>query len=663
MPVFRGPNQKSIPLNVAGSSVYGIYPKISNERTYNFFVSDGFLVPYPGYKIGLSSSLFGSAQSGRCLYASVKSNLIYAVFDDRFFQISLTYEHQQQKITYYQIAELGRLKTTKGPVFIAENNAPQILLSDGQSLYLYDPTKISSAVSITVDSGGSPPANKVVTFSSPINLDAGDPVTFTNSGGALPSPLVSGQTYYVSATGLTSTTIELALNPTDAYLGTPTITFTTNGSGTNSINTLGSFQIPKINFTPGYISFHDTYFLCAASSDSYYSPVANNTWRLSAQNNGNLWPDTSQTIGLLETKPDNTQAVVRFPSKGNMILVMGETVTEFWFDTGNQLFPYQRTNQGSIDYGCINPATVASMDEIVVWLAHNEKSGPIIMYSTGGEPQKVTTDGIDFELSEIDNPENSQGFLYRKNGHLFYHLNFYQDNLSFVVDFNTNKIYNACDQDLNHYSMGQVVWYNNQYFSISKDNGNFFIFDTVFPTYQTVDLSGNPVEYEIPRIRTTKNIRLPSQDYFIINDVGFTIESGDTNYQVQTQGSLYLATVSGQPLVTTGNTLFLVTMDGNFLTTMAGDFLIGTQTDENRENLICVQQDIRQSTPRVDLSVSYDGGATFSSDFPYVLPPIGKRRNRLMWWQGGVCNDAVFQFKFWGIGRVTATDGVVNIRQ
>ena len=48
--------------------------------------------------------------------------------------------------------------------------------------------------------------------------------------------------------------------------------------------------------------------------------------------------------------------------------------------------------------GCINPATIAALDEYVVWLAQNEKSGPIIMYSTGGMPKKITTDGIDYLL-------------------------------------------------------------------------------------------------------------------------------------------------------------------------------------------------------------------------------------------------------------------------
>ncbi len=663
MPVGRGNNFKSIDLNVVGSSVYGIYPKVSAERTYNLWMSQGFMVPYPGYKIGIPSSNFNGAKEGRALYASVKLNLIFAVFDNMLYQISLTYDHIGATITNSEVSPIGELQTSSGVCYIAENNKPQILISDGTALYVYDMSKTQTTIEATAATS----PNHIITLSSYTELDIGDPITFSVSGGGvLPTGLTAGVTYYVSATNFSPDvpSFSLAANPTDAYLGTPRVSFSDVGTAPFYVNTLGPFQKPEIDFVPGYITFHDTYFLCAASSDAYYAPVANNTWRLSAQNNGNLWPDTSQTIGLLETKPDNTQAVVRFPSKGNMILVMGSAVTEFWFDTGAQLFPYQRTNQGSIDYGCLNPATVAFLDEIVIWLAHNEKSGPIIMYTTGGEPEKITTDGIDYQLSEINNPQDAQGFLFRKNGHLFYHLNFYSDNISFVVDINTKKIYNACDQNLNYYAMGQVVWYNNQYFSVTKNDGNFYIFDTIFTTYQWIDKGENVITSEIPRMRICQNIRLPSQDYFIVNDAGFTIESGETNYQMQDRGPIYLHTVSDDQLVTVAHGHDrLITVDGDYLVTMDGDLLITAQESTDVDNLIAMQDDIVSVTPRVDMSISYDGGATFGQDFPYILPGIGYRKNRLMWWQLGIGNDVVFQFKFWGIGRWVCTQGLVNIRQ
>jgi hypothetical protein len=432
------------------------------------------------------------------------------------------------------------------------------------------------------------------------------------------------------------------------------------------------FQAVPLNFNPGYLTFHDSYFILAASNDKGipadpYIPPKNNTWRLSGSNDGLIWDNTSATIGFLQTKPDNVQAVVRFPSKGNMIFVMGSIVTEAWFDTGAQLFPYQRTTQFNIDYGCLQPATVAYMDEFVVWLAQNEKSGPVILYSDGGMPKRITTDGIDYLFSTLDNPQDSQAFLYRQDGHIFYHINFYSDNLSLFYDFTTDKFYHASDQNLNYFIAAEVAFIDNQYYFVTKNNGNLFAFDTGFYTYQDVDNQGNVSINEIPRIRTCKNIRTPDQEYEIINDLGFTIESGETDYQQQSLGEIIFITQDGHPLITQGGILSLVTQDNFPLITQDGIELVTQQTNLGTSAELIAQQNgntgfTNLSLPHVDLSISIDGGASFGNEWAYYLSAIGNRKNRLSWWQVGLANDFVPQFKFWGMLRFVVTDGIVNTR-
>lgn len=598
--INRPQTSKAAPLNIVGSSTFGRYPTISIEKTYNMFMSDGWMVPYAGYKLAIAASALGGGRQGRALHTSVKLNRLIGVFDSEVYLISINFDQRLQQVTSYQAVKIGDLQSSKGVVYIAENNKPQVLLSDGQSLYIYDQT----------------------------------------------------------------------LTP--------------------------NFQVVTTNFIPGFIDFHDTYFLCAATADGFYTPPANNTWRLSAQNDGTVWADDAASIGLLQTKPDNTQAVVRFPSKGNLIFVFGKTVTEPWFDVGYQLFPYQRNTSFNIDYGCLNPDTIASMDELVVWLAINEKGGPVVMYSDGGMPKQVTTDGFDYVLANMQNPGDSGGFIYRQDGHLFYHINFYTDNLSFFVDFladGSHKIYHACDEAGNYFIASEVAFFNNQYYFVSKNNGNLYAFDTIFTTYDGE---------EIPRIRVCKNIRNIQQEYFIANDLGFTIESGNTDYVQEIAGDLYLTTedlfanpftfttengnilitedsniliseqvdfndtftAAPKKYITEGSDVFLSTEDNKLYITEAGDNLLSEQTDpDSFFYLIAEQPDIHTILPRVDLSISIDGGDHFSSYDAQYLPPIGQRKNKLAWWQIGAANDLVCQFRFWGLGRFVVTDGVVNIRQ
>ena len=570
--VARGQNFKEIPLNIVGSSIFGRYPKISIEKTYNMFMSDQFMVPYSGYNIGIPASQFLNAIEGRAIFTSTKFDNLVVVQGSDVFLVNIVYSQKKEMVEFFQVFAIGKLQTQTGVVYIAENNKPQIGFSDGTAFYLYDPT----------------------------------------------------------------------LSP--------------------------QFRTVPLSFTPGYLTFHDTYFILAASNDTFYSPPANNTWRLSGQNDGTVWNNDSASIGLLQTKPDNVKAVVRFPSKGNMIFVMGSIVTEAWFDTGAQLFPYQRNNQFNIDYGCLQPATVAYMDEIVVWLAQNEKSGPIIVYSDGGMPKKITTDGIDYFFSTLDNPADSQAFLYRQDGHLFYHINFYSDNLSLFYDFNTEKFYHACDQNLNYFIASEVAFFKNQYYFVTRNNGNLFVFDTSITTYEDVDSLNNRVINEIPRIRTCANVRSPDQGYQIINDIGFTIESGETDYQQQSLGEIIFLTQDGNHLVTQGDFIGLNYQDDNEMVSQDGMYFVTQQTDAGTNALLIAQQDANTGTsnlslPHVDISISTDGGASFGNEWAYYLPPIGHRKNRLMWWQCGIANDFVPQFKFWGLGRFVATDGLVNIRR
>jgi hypothetical protein len=552
--ITRGQNFKQFPLNIVGSSIFGRYAKISIEKTYNLFISDNFLVPYSGYETAIAATSFGNATEGRAIFTSTKFDRLVIVEGPSVYLVNIQYSQQYDQVIFSQVVFIGTLQTTTGVVYIAENNKPQIGISDGTAFYIYDPT----------------------------------------------------------------------LTP--------------------------SFQVVPLDFVPGYLTFHDTYFIMPASGT--------NSWRLSGNNDGTSWPNDQYSVGALQTKPDNVQAVVRFPSKGNMIFVMGSIVTEAWFDTAAQLFPYQRTNQFNIDYGCLQPATVAYMDEVVVWLAQNEKSGPIIMYSNGGMPQKITTDGIDYLFSTLTDPTDSQAFLYRQDGHLFYHINFYADNLSLYYDFTTQKFYHACDQDLNYFIASEVAFFDNQYYFVTKNNGNMYAFDTTFTTYDG---------HEIPRIRTCANIRDPAQDYMVINDIGFTIESGETNYQQQSLGEIILITQDRVILTTQGGFLGLVTQAQDPIITQDGMRLISQQSSLGDKAILIAQQQGNTgrgylSLPHVDLSISTDGGASFGNEWAYRLPAIGQRKNRLMWWQCGIANDFVPQFKFWGLGRFVITDGIVNIR-
>lgn len=119
-------NAKEIEINVVGGSSFGRYPKISGEKTYNMFESDGWLVPSGGF-IGILE-LIETGGKGRGAFNSIRGGFILAVVNANVYTISPTFGSTL----------VGTLNTQAGPVFIDENLNGQICIVDGSFAYIYN---------------------------------------------------------------------------------------------------------------------------------------------------------------------------------------------------------------------------------------------------------------------------------------------------------------------------------------------------------------------------------------------------------------------------------------------------------------------------------------------------------------------------------------------
>ena len=418
-------DRQDVPLKMVGGSNFGRYSKISAEKTTNMIVSDNALVPYAGYKSILQNPLILSTGVGRGIYSSTDGNFIIMVIGGDVYRVNHTFNAQ--------LVNVVPLLTSSGDVFITENNNKEIVITDGEAVYVY----------LWVS-----------------------PYTFSGSGG-----------------------------------------YTQN-----------NFLFPWGK--PGYCSFQNGRVIIAV--------VGTQDWVLSAPNNALSWPMDAQHQGKVQSKPGFVQAAVPVPGGGNNLLVFGSTVGESWTDVGTALFPYQRNSTFNIDYGITNPSTIAALDNFVVWISTNESAGPTLMYSKGGgDPQSISTDGIDFLLSKIKFPTSATGFLFRQDGHLIYQFTFNQDNLSIAYDFETELPFNVTDEKLDYHPARQVVYFNGSYYFVSFNDNKLYQFDTSTTNAQ-YDLDDIR---EIPRIRICPPLRLTSQRQFICRSLAFTTENGLLNPQ------------------------------------------------------------------------------------------------------------------------------------
>jgi hypothetical protein len=181
---------------------------------------------------------------------------------------------------------------------------------------------------------------------------------------------------------------------------------------------------------------------------------------------------------------------------------------------------------------------------------------------------------------------------------------------------------------MNYHIAKRTVFYNNNYFFVSFNDGNLYELSTNFTNYE---YAGHVIK-EIPRVRVTKNFRLPDGARFVVNNVTFTIEQGNGEHN------------------TPDYILLLATEDGNLITTEDGNSLL--------------IEDIPNPRPQnVYWSVSKNGGQSFGSELNKPLNTVGNWQNRLNFWGAGTTNDIVNQFRFTGFDRFVATDGLLSYYQ
>lgn len=521
---------KETPINVVGGCEFGRYPKISKEETWNMYISDDWLISFPGYKRVLNLSQ-AQASSGRGEHVSVRYNIVLCVVNSNVYLITQG----------FTVSFIGRITTAVGPVSMDENLNGQIGIVDGLKLYIYN--------------------------------------IFTK--------------------GLTEQTIDKDL------------------------------------LIPNYICYHNTFFL-----------LGNNTSTTNRSKWFALSYATESTVEIvnelsLQTKPDSALAVIRMPGSSANVLVFGRTVTEIWTQVGG-IQNYTRNSSLNIDYGCLSVSTIAQSDRYVIWLAINENNDPVIMMFSGNQNIPISTSGIASLLAKINYPTQSVGYFFRKDGHLFYILTFYneKDNVTFCYDVESKKFSFLTDYSLNYFPPRNIFYFNGETYFLSFKNGSLYNIDSKYTTYD--ENIGNETTLEdnvIPRIRICASSRFSTTNRFRARNFTLLVDQGNDE-----EFSL---------LKVAGSIDRILDEDDDEIVTEQGQLMV-TQSSRIDNSYV----------PRIDVSFSVDGGYTFSNPDSRTMHFLGNRKN-IVNFNGpfGLANELMFKVRFYTKSFVCANNATLEIWQ
>lgn len=401
------------------------------------------------------------------------------------------------------------------------------------------------------------------------------------------------------------------------------------------------------NLVPNYVEYHNTFFLFGNGAQT---PFGSQWYVYSPNAMSNTTLDLTKVLAL-QTKADYAVAVKRLPGQGNNVIVFGSTVAEIWTQIGG-LQVYLRNPTKNIDYGCVSIATISESDTYVAWLAANQDNSPVIMVYDGNQAVRISTDGIDYLLSQVKFPAQSTAILYRIDGHLFYQLTFFNaaDNITLLYDFNTKLFFNLSDQFLNYHPARQIVYFGLKQYFCSLNNGSIYELNSDINVIDE-NLTGALVPdleliYDMQRMRICPSIREANSTRFVANSIVLTLEQGtDPNYM----GASRVDYIVDEDSVD----------DSDILETETGQFMIterslGATADAGEWSQTYYR-------PKVELSISKDGGVTWGTYVTRNLRELGYRKNILHWENMGVANDLAFKFRFWGQYRFIVNNALVDI--
>jgi hypothetical protein len=179
------PNAQKIPVKIVGSSIFGVHPIISDERTWNMFISDGWLLNFAGYTQAINILPLGN--EGRGLYKSVRGNFMLAVIASNIYRIDPN----------LGFSFLFSIASGTGEVFMDENLSSQICIVDGVSSgYIYNyTTNTVGAIDYVYTGGGIPFIPNYVTYQN----------TYFIFGNATQDP--SGSNWFIYKSGFNPTTL------------------------------------------------------------------------------------------------------------------------------------------------------------------------------------------------------------------------------------------------------------------------------------------------------------------------------------------------------------------------------------------------------------------------------------------------------------------------
>jgi hypothetical protein len=248
-----------------------------------------------------------------------------------------------------------------------------------------------------------------------------------------------------------------------------------DGSSRRYLVDLGTLVFTTEASNPAYsdsnaVAYLDTFLI--------YNVPGTREWFSSLSNTTDLDPT------YWATKTANPDLLVSLGVVNRQLVLLGQSTSEVWTNSGAAGFPFEITQGVFIEFGCTAVNSVARNNLKLYWLAQNENGWCQVAMMQGYKVNIISNKAIENEINSYAVKSDAVGFIYQQAGHTFYFLTFPTANKTWVVSLeedsfewhervwiDSSGIENRHRANCHSFAFGQNLvgdW----------ENGNLYCFDT-----------------------------------------------------------------------------------------------------------------------------------------------------------------------------------------
>jgi hypothetical protein len=158
------------------------------------------------------------------------------------------------------------------------------------------------------------------------------------------------------------------------------------------------------------VTYKDTYFIWLdADSNRFYMSDSQASDVASCVN--------ALDFGTVESNPDVLTAVKPI---GNEIAIFGTETIEFFYNSGNVDFPFERNSGVTQEVGTRSKLSIQKLNNVIVFIGTNKDGFGVVYLLDGYTPKRISTHSIERKILESGEIEGIYSYAYQDEGNYFY---------------------------------------------------------------------------------------------------------------------------------------------------------------------------------------------------------------------------------------------------